>query len=331
MNIRIESETWKIREPLVISRGALSVFEVMVVHIESGGFSGRAECFPTDRFGETHDSVRTQIERFARHIPEPLDHDSLGRHLSPGAARNAVDCALWDLEAARKHASVSDLLGFPSPDWFETVQTISLGEPESMAESAGRYSGFPLLKLKLGGDRDDVRVAKVREAAPQCRLVVDVNEGWTADHLREFLPAMRKSGVEMIEQPLPAGSDEVLGVIDHGVPICADEACRTTADLQRVAALYDMVNIKLDKCGGLSEGARLANKALQLGLGLMVGANMGTSLGVAATMAIAGKAALCDLDAAFWLTEDHAGGVRYCEGRVFPPAIGFWGDYRQAT
>lgn len=330
MNVRIESETWSINEPLKISRGTLSVFEVLTVRVEVDGHVGRGECCPTDRFGESLDSVRQQIEEFVRNCATLPDHQLLGASLPPGAARNALDCALWDLEAARKNTRVADLLRFPSLDSFETPQTISFGEPEVMAKKAKDCAHLPLLKLKLGGDRDGIRVTEVRKAAPRCGLIVDVNEGWTVEQLQEFLPTLLECGVKMIEQPLPADEDQQLAKVSHDIRICADESCHTTEDLTRVARLYDMINIKLDKCGGLTEGANLVRQAKSHGLGLMVGANLGTSLGVAATMAIAGKAELCDLDAALWLNRDHANGVTYSKGRVFPPRVGFWGDYRQA-
>ncbi|HEX2151801.1 MAG TPA: N-acetyl-D-Glu racemase DgcA, partial [Stellaceae bacterium] len=254
-----------------------------------------------------------------------LDRHELQRTMPPGAARNALDCAFWDLDAKRDGVRAADLAGITAMRPVVTAYTLSLDTPERMGEAAASQRHRPLLKLKLSGDGDIERVQAVREAAPAARLIVDPNEGWRERHLAEVMPALAEFGVVLIEQPLPAGADDALASVPHPIPVCADEACHTTEDLDHLAGKYDAVNIKLDKTGGLTEALALAAAARERGFTIMVGCMIGTSLAMAPAMLIATQAEIVDLDAPLLLAADRVPGLRYDGSTVYPPEPVLWG------
>ncbi len=253
------------------------------------------------------------------------DRRELAAALPAGAARNALDCALWDLEAKRRREPVWRLAGLPEPRPVLTAYTLSLDTPERMAEAARAAAGRPLLKLKLGGEGDLDRVAAVRAAAPDAALIADANEAWTPDQLRRWLPELAALGVELIEQPLPAGQDAALAGIARPVPICADESCHDSASLDALVGRYDYVNLKLDKTGGLTEARRAAAKAQELGFGLMVGCMVATSLAMAPAALLAQLARYADLDGPLLLAKDREPGLRYEGSLLHPPEAALWG------
>ena len=242
-----------------------------------------------------------------------------------GAARNAIDCALWDFEAKTSGRRVHELAGLSAPAPVTTCFTISLGTPDEMAAKARAAAHRPLLKLKLGGSGDAERVAAVRAAVPQARLVADANEAWTIDQLPALMQACRRARIELVEQPLPAGQDDALATLERLVPLCADESVHTAADLPRLARLYDAVNIKLDKTGGLTEALAMSAAAQAAGLKIMMGCMVGTSLGMAPALLLAQRAAWVDLDGPLLLASDREHGLRYDGGTVFPPEAALWG------
>lgn len=323
--LEARSESWPIRGSFRISRGAKTAAEVVVVEISENGVTGRGECVPYARYDETVRSVMGQITSVSDHIRDGLTRDGLLMVLPAGAARNALDCALWDLEAKQSGKGVFELAGIPAPGPTITAFTLSLDTPEKMGEAAKAQSHRPLFKLKLAGDGDLERVAAVRHAAPRTRLIVDANEAWTADMMLEYCPKMADLGVELIEQPLPAGEDSVLGDMERPIPICADESAHDTATLDDVTALYDYINIKLDKTGGLTEALLLAEAAREFGLGVMVGCMLGTSLGMAPAMYLASFARFVDLDGPLLLEKDREDGIRFDGSVMHPPSRKLWG------
>jgi L-alanine-DL-glutamate epimerase-like enolase superfamily enzyme len=254
-----------------------------------------------------------------------LDRKELQQVMAPGAARNALDAAFWDLDAKRDDRRVADIAGIGPLKPLVTAYTLGLDTPERMGEAAATQRARPLLKLKLTGDGDIERVRAVRRAAPAARLIVDANEGWGERHLTEVMPALAELGVELIEQPLPADRDEVLARVPHPIPICADEACHTRADLDRLAGKYDAINIKLDKAGGLTEALELAVAARERGFKIMVGCMIGTSLAMAPAVLVAQHAAVVDLDAPLLLAQDRVPGLRYDGSTLYPPEPALWG------
>jgi L-alanine-DL-glutamate epimerase-like enolase superfamily enzyme len=254
-----------------------------------------------------------------------LDRNELQRAMPPGAARNALDAAFWDLDAKRDNRRAADLAGLGPLHPVVTAYTLSLDTPEWMGEAAAQNRARPLLKLKVTGDGDIERVQAVRRNAPQARLIVDANEGWTARHFAELSPALAELGVELIEQPLPAGDDDALAELPHPIPVCADEACHTSADLDRLVGKYDAVNIKLDKTGGLTEALVLAEAAAARGFKIMVGCMIGSSLAMAPAVLVAQQASVVDLDAPLLLASDRVPGLRYDGSTLYPPEPDLWG------
>ena len=254
-----------------------------------------------------------------------LDRTGLQDALSAGAARNALDCAFWDLEAKRSRKRAWALAGLDRPAPVETAYTIGLDTPAAMGAKARANAYRPLLKVKLTGAEDLDRVAAVRENAPHARLIVDANEGWRPDQVEPLSRALQKLHVQLIEQPLPAGQDEALAGLARPIPLCADESCHTRADLGRLAGLYDAVNIKLDKAGGLTEALRLRDAAARLGLGVMVGCMVSTSLAMAPAVLAAQGADFADLDGPLLLARDRSPALRYEGSIVYPPEPGLWG------
>ena len=323
--LTVRHESWPIRGTFAISRGTKTTADVVVVELADGDHVGRGECVPYPRYGETVAGVIAAVEGLAADIADGLTRADLQDALAPGAARNGIDCAFWDLAAKRAGRRVWDLAGIAAPEPAVTAFTISVGPAEKMAADAASNRDRPLLKLKLGGPGDLDRVAAVRAAAPAARLVVDANEAWRPEDCAALFPALADLGVEMIEQPLPADDDAALAELARPVPVCADESCHARADLPRLAGRYDMVNIKLDKAGGLTEALALADAAAAAGLGLMVGCMVATSLAMAPATLLAGPAAIVDLDGPLLLREDRADGLSFAGGRVHPPGAALWG------
>ena len=322
--ISVEAERFPIAGTFTISRGSKTEAEVITCIITDGNHSGRGECVPYKRYGETMESVHAAIENAKEQLSAGMDRQALLKAMPAGSARNAIDCALWDLEAKAGGTSVAERLGIvPVP--LETAYTLSLGTPESMAAQARTNAGRPLLKVKIGGDNDIVRIRAVAEAAPRSRIILDANEGWTDDNIVENLAAAAELGVALVEQPLPAGRDGILKKIPHPIPICADESVHEARDLEALVGLYDAVNIKLDKAGGLTEALLLRDRARELGLGIMVGCMVGTSLAMAPAVLLAQGAEFVDLDGPLLLAVDREPGLTYEGSLVSPPSRALWG------
>lgn len=326
LKLSVQPEQWQLKKPFTISRGTRTDVDVLYVEISDGSVVGRGETCPTLRYGETIESERGKIQSLADNLPQDLCPETLQNLMPNGGARNAVDSAIWDYKAKKSGKKIWDMIGLEPPKPVETVLTISLDTPEEMALSAKENAQRGLLKLKFGGDEDDRRASLVREAVgPDCRLILDANEAWTFDHLKDFLPIMAKNNILMVEQPLPQAQDEALGEVEHIVPICADESCHTRADLQHLKGLYEMVNIKLDKTGGLTEAAKLFKDARAMDFDVMVGCMLGTSLGMAASHLVASHAKFVDLDAPLLIKKDREPGLKYDGNLVYPPTSDFWG------
>ena len=328
LRIEAQEEVWLLKEPFRISRGSRTEARVVVVTVSDAQYTGRGEGVPIRRYNQTCASVIAQIESIQS--VRDLDRDKLQPRkrsgLTPGAARNAFDCALWDLEAKRSGKRVWELANIPIVPEVETSFTISLDTPERMAASAKANSNRPILKLKLGGDKLDLqRVEAVREAAPAARLLIDANESWSPEHYRKIVPTLKELGVELIEQPFPADADEVLETLDHQVPVCADESCHTTVDLPRLNNRYEAINVKLDKTGGLTEALSLCERARESGFKLLIGCMVGTSLGMAPARLLASAADYVDLDGPLLLARDRDHGLSYQNGKIGMPARDLWG------
>lgn len=323
LSVRIER--WPIAGHFTIARGAKTEAVVVVAELTDGALRGRGECVPYARYGETVEGVAAAVEAMGARVARGLDRTALQDAMPPGAARNALDCAFWDLEAKRSGKLVHALAGLPAPRPLVTAYTISLGSPEDMAEAAAK-AARPVLKVKLGGGADDrARLAAVRRAAPGAALIVDANEGWSAVDLAANLAACAEAGVTLVEQPLAADDDAPLATIACPVPVCADESVHDRASLAALVDKYDAVNIKLDKTGGLTEALALAAEAERLGFHLMVGCMVATSLSMAPAMLVAQRARFVDLDGPLLLARDRPGGLRYEGSTVHPPSPALWG------
>jgi L-Ala-D/L-Glu epimerase len=325
ISLSVRVERWPIAGAFTISRGAKTEAAVVVAELSQQGVRGRGECVPYGRYGETVDGVAAAIETMRDPIARGLDRERLQAAMAPGAARNALDCAFWDLAAKRAGRPVHALLGLAPPQPLTTAYTISLATPEAMAQAAAKVAGRALLKVKLGGGQDPERIAAVRRAVPRAELIVDANEGWTEDDLAQNLAACAQAGVTLVEQPLPAEHDHALARITRPLPVCADESVQATASLASLAGKYDAVNIKLDKTGGLTEALAMTDEAERRGFALMVGCMMATSLAMAPAMLIAQRARVVDLDGALLLARDRPDGLRYDGSRVHPPTPALWG------
>jgi L-Ala-D/L-Glu epimerase len=324
--LSVAEERFPIAVAFTISRGSKTEAEVIACTVIEGENSGRGECVPYRRYGETMESVRLEIEAASAAIEAGIDRNELLQAMKPGAARNAVDCALWDLEAKITGVRVAERLGNGSPALLETAFTVSLASPETMAAQASENAFRPLLKVKIGGgDGDLARIRAVRDAAPASRLILDANEGWTDDNIRENLAVAADLGVALVEQPLPAGKDTILGRIARPVPVCADESVHTADGLEKLAGLYDAINIKLDKTGGLTAALLLRDRAKELGFGIMVGCMVGTSLAMAPAVLLAQGADFVDLDGPLLLARDRSPGLTYQGSLVSPPEAALWG------
>jgi L-Ala-D/L-Glu epimerase len=323
--LRLRHESWPIAGRFTISRGSKTVAEVILAEIEQGDALGRGECVPYGRYGESIASVMAQLEGLRGAVERGLDRAGLDAALPPGAARNALDCALWDLEAKRTRRPVWELAGLAAPGPVTTAYTLSLDTAERMGAAAKAQAARPLLKLKLAGPEDLDRVRAVRENAPGARLIVDANEGWTAADYTALAPELAALGVALIEQPLPAGADQPLAGLARPVPVCADESCHDRASLAHTYGRYDAVNIKLDKTGGLTEALALRSAARAAGYRIMIGCMLGTSLAMAPALLLAQGAEVVDLDGPLLLAKDRHPGLAYEGSRVAPAPPALWG------
>ncbi|MFM2356198.1 MAG: hypothetical protein RLZZ528_1934 [Pseudomonadota bacterium] len=321
MQIGVTFDSFRLAETFTISRGSKTEARVLTVTVRDVRFSGRGECVPYARYGETPETVAAQIEG----LPPDMTHAGLPDALPAGAARNAVDCAFWDLAAKQAGRRVWQLLGLPAPVPVLTAYTLSLAPPDQMRAAAARHAHRPVLKIKLGTPDDMPRLEAVRAGAPRARIIVDANEGWTTEVYADLAPHLVRLGVALVEQPLPAGQDEALAHMPRPVPVCADESCHDRASLPGLRGKYDMVNIKLDKAGGLTEALALRDAARAAGFGIMVGCMVGSSLAMAPAVLVAQGAAIADLDGPLLLAEDRAHPIRYEADHICPPDPDLWG------
>jgi L-Ala-D/L-Glu epimerase len=324
--LEVHEQSWPLDKPFRIARGARMEARVIVVTVGDGQNTGRGEGVPYAHYGESVESTLAQLEALRPQIATGLDRQQIQSLLPAGAARNALDCALWDFEAKSAGRRAWELAGLPIINEIETSFTVSLDTPAAMGAVAKAHADAPVLKLKLGGDALDLpRVQAVRQAAPAARLLVDANESWSSSHYLAIAPALADLGVELIEQPFPARDDHILKTLPHPVPICADESCHTTTDLLRLAGLYEVVNLKLDKTGGLTEALRLAEIARLGGFKLFLGCMVCTSLGIAPARILARANDYVDLDGPLLLAGDRHHGLSYHDGKVGLPSLELWG------
>ncbi len=323
--LQARHESWPINGSFTISRGSKTTAEVVIVEAKRGQHCGRGECVPYPRYEETVPGVLAAVEELQPALEGSFTREQLQLLLPAGAARNAVDCALWDLESRESGQPVWRLAGRPAPVPLTTAYTISLGTAEEMGLAAQQNRHRPLLKLKLTGDGDLERMSAIRQNAPSSALIVDANESWSVDQLESMGARLAELGVALIEQPLPAGADEALESCHHSLPICADESCHTAADMAALASRYDVVNIKLDKTGGLTEALALQASARSCGLGIMIGCMVSTSLSMAPAFVLASDADFVDLDGPLLLKGDREHGLRYDESLIHPPVSLLWG------
>ena len=319
--IQAKVEIFPLAHVFRISRGARTQAEVVTVTIEKDGVTGRGECVPYARYNETLESVIKQVES----LPADIDKETLQDTLPPGAARNAVDCALWDFECKKRDQRIWKIAGIQVPEQKITAYTLSLDEPKNMFKQAEKNSNRPLLKIKLGTPNDMPRLEAVRKGAPNSEIIVDANEGWDAELYSQLAPELVRLGVKLVEQPLPADQDGDLIGLPRPLPICADESCHDRKSLEKLIGKYDFVNIKLDKTGGLTEALLLKNKALEAGFKIMVGCMVGSSLAMAPATLIAQNATFVDLDGPLLLAHDRRHGLLYDESWVHPPVKDLWG------
>ena len=324
------AERWPLSQPFRISRGTKTLAEVVVVEIRAAGRLGRGEGVPYSRYGESLESVVAQVEQVRPALEGGLGRSDLLSALAPGAARNAIDCALWDLEAQRSGRSVSEIIGRAVPAAVTTAITVSLDHPETMAAAASRVCNAPLIKIKVDANRPRGAIEAVARAAPRARLIVDPNESWSFELLRELQPFLAHWRVALVEQPLPATLDDQLKGFVPLVPLCADESLHTAGDLERIVGRYQVINIKLDKTGGLTEALNLRDAARARGLGVMVGCMVCTSLGIAPALQLAADADFLDLDGPWWLLKDRPNGVRIEGGTLRMSPTFLWGNPRES-
>ncbi|MFN3169686.1 MAG: N-acetyl-D-Glu racemase DgcA [Hyphomicrobiales bacterium] len=325
ISLTISDDAFRIRGLFSIARGSRTHAHVVAVTLQDGEHVGRGECTPYARYEESVESVTAQIETVRDALTSGLDRQALQDLLPAGAARNAVDCALWDLEAKRTGKPASELAGVPPVGRLETAYTISLDTPDEMARVAYEHRDRPLLKVKLGGDGDPERMRAVCGHAGDAKVIVDANEAWAPENLWAWMDLAAELGIALVEQPLPAGQDAILAERPHVVPICADESAHDREGLADLARLYDVINIKLDKTGGLTEALALKAEAKAAGLGIFVGCMMGSSLAMAPGTLLAYDADYVDLDAPLLLAEDRDPALEF-EGSILqPPSRALWG------
>lgn len=321
MKITVTRDVFKLAQVFTISRGSRTEAKVLTVKVEKDGVTGWGECVPYARYNETLESVTAEIEG----LPADFSREDLMDLLPAGAARNAVDCALWDLEAKAAGKPVWELAGLEAPGAEITAYTLSLDTPEKMQAQAAENAHRPLLKIKLGTADDMPRLEAVRAGAPAASIIVDANEGWSAEVYAELAPHLVRLGVELVEQPLPAGEDDALIGMERPVPVCADESCHDRTSLPKLVGKYDVVNIKLDKTGGLTEALKLRDEALEAGYQVMVGCMVGSSLAMAPATLVAQGALVTDLDGPLLLAEDRDEPLKFDADGVHPPVAALWG------
>jgi L-alanine-DL-glutamate epimerase-like enolase superfamily enzyme len=325
MELSVRIERWPIAGAFAISRGSKTEAVVVVAELSDGTHRGRGESVPYARYGETPDGIVAAIEGLRPALRQGVDCAALQGAMTAGAARNALDCAYWDVNAKQTGRRAYELAGIRALAPLTTAYTISLSSAAEMAAAAERAAWRPLLKVKLGGGEDRARIAAVRRAAPRAEIIVDANEGWDADNFEQNLAACADAGVTLIEQPLPEGRDDALARIQRPIPVCADESVHDRASLDALTGKYDAVNIKLDKAGGLTEALALAAEAERRGFTIMVGCMVATSLAMAPAMLVAERARLVDLDGPLLLAKDRADGLRYEGSLIYPPEPALWG------
>jgi L-alanine-DL-glutamate epimerase-like enolase superfamily enzyme len=325
LSLSVYCERWPIAGAFTISRGAKTEAAVVVAELTDGRHTGRGECVPYARYGESLDGVIAAISAMAQPLACGLDRAALQTAMRAGAARNALDCAFWDLSAKQRGIPVHEIAGLPPPRPLTTAYTISLAAPDVMAAAAAKAAERALLKVKLGAGGDAERIAAVRRAAPRSALIVDANEGWTVENLGPNLAACAEAGVSLVEQPLPAVADDMLASIARPLAVCADESVHGRASLTTLAGKYDAVNIKLDKTGGLTEALAMAREADALGFRIMVGCMVATSLAMAPAILVAQRAQIVDLDGPLLLARDRPHGLRYEANLVHPATPALWG------
>ncbi len=323
--LTLTRRAWVLARPLMTAHGVQTTVDVVVAEISDVESRGRGEGVPLRRYGESIDSVVAALDAMKGAVVSGLDRDTLRHALPPGAARNALDCAFWDNDAKRAYRSVAELAGLGAMPPLMTAFTVAFDSPHGMAEHAAANRTRPLLQLELGGDGDVERVRAVRQAAPAARLIVDANESWNEPQLGEYMPTLIDLRVELIEQPLPAGADDALERVEGPILLCADESCRTFADLDRLDGKYQAITIKLDKAGGLTEALALAAEAKRRGFRIMVGGMIGTSLGIAPALLVAQLAEIVDLDGPLHLASDRVPGLLYEGSTIHPPDANLWG------
>ncbi|CUH78814.1 L-Ala-D/L-Glu epimerase [Tritonibacter multivorans] len=321
MKLSVQGDVFKLAQVFTISRGSRTEAKVLTVKVAQDGHVGWGECVPYARYNETLESVTAEIEG----LPESFTRAELQDLLPAGAARNAVDCALWDLEAKQAGKRAWDLAGLPAPGPEITAYTLSLDTPENMQAQAAKNAFRPLLKIKLGTPDDMPRLEAVRAGAPESKIIVDANEGWSAEVYADLAPHLVRLGVALVEQPLPAGDDDALIGMERPVPVCADESCHDRASLADLKGKYDVINIKLDKTGGLTEALKLRDAALAEGFEVMVGCMVGSSLAMAPATLVAQGAVVTDLDGPLLLAEDRDQPLTFDAAGVHPPVAALWG------
>jgi L-alanine-DL-glutamate epimerase-like enolase superfamily enzyme len=322
--IRVESKNWLLRKPFKISREESTHAETLVCRISDGTHTGSGEAAGVSYKGETVDTIRGQIEAVLPRIAAGVSRDELQQLMSPGGARNAVDCALWDLEAKQSGQTVWQMLDW-QPHAVTTVYTVGIDSPENMREDAALHADFPILKVKVGIGDPIEQISAIRSGAPHAGIVIDANQAWSVDDLDNYVAGLKSLGVEMVEQPLAADNDESLRGYKSLIPLCADESCDSSESLERLAGLYQIINIKLDKTGGLTEALKLAVQAKAMGFELMVGNMLGSSLAMAPAYVIAQHCKYVDIDGPLLQEEDCEHGLEYKNGRAEPFSRELWG------
>ncbi|MBO0345078.1 dipeptide epimerase [Roseibium sp. CAU 1637] len=325
LNLKAYAETFPIAGTFTISRGSRTEAHVVTVEISDGTHTGRGECVPYARYGETLDGVVDTILSLSDDFANGAGRSELQALLKPGAARNALDCALWDLEAKQSGQRAFTLAGFSALEQVTTAYTLSLGTPESMGEQAAKNAARPLLKVKLGGEGDLARIEAVRNGAPDSTIIIDANEGWSVSEYQKLAPEFVRLGVAMVEQPLPAADDDALIGLERVLPVCADESCHDRASLDHLGGKYDLINIKLDKTGGLTEALALREAARAQGFQIMIGCMVGTSLAMAPAVLLAQGAEYVDLDGPLLLAKDRDIPLEFTGSLVTPSVPGLWG------
>lgn len=325
MKLSVSNDSFQLAQVFTISRGSRTQADVITVKLSHEGVAGYGECVPYARYGETMESVNQQIESVRGAISEGMNRAELQSALPLGTARNALDCAMWDIEAKQANTTVWRLAGLPEPRPVTTCFTLSLESPEKMLAAATKNQTMPILKIKLGGDGDLDRLRAVREGAPDSTLVVDANEGWSVEDYHQLAPVMVELGVALVEQPLPADNDNALKGIERSLPVCADESCHDRASLEQLHGKYDFINIKLDKTGGLTEALALKAAAMDAGFKIMVGCMVSTSLAMAPGVLVAQGAEVVDLDGPLLLAEDREPPIEFAGAMMSPAPSALWG------